>query len=227
MECIHIMYNPMEQSGWFQFANGRDYGYANGDGTLNTSGFYYDPWGRIVYCHWNGMVARGLITDGTTYYNMDMTDGHLIGVFPANTEVKAHEHHWEAVNLTVRHPEQKCWTDQGHRETVLIKEAHEEPNMVVKWICKTCYFRDGIIVELPRDKEPSQDETYQQHFQYHWDRNDGLVQWGDVEVQDGMKWVPAMYTEEWIQNIVPVVYKEAKDEVITLYYKCSECGAVK
>ena len=74
----------LENSGWFQFANGVDYGFANGDGTLNTSGFSYDPWGRVVFYHWNGMVARGLITDGAYYYLMDETDGHYLGSFPVN-----------------------------------------------------------------------------------------------------------------------------------------------
>ena len=96
----------MKQSGWFQFANGMDYGYANWDGTLMNGGFSYDPWGRIVFYHWNGMVARGLITDGATYYNMDMTDGHLIGTFPNTTgntgggqdqpNQPAHTHAYEA-----------------------------------------------------------------------------------------------------------------------------------
>ena len=72
----------MEQSGWFQFANGLDYGYANGDGTLVTTGFSCDPYGRTVFYHWNGMVARGLISDGVYYYNMDTTDGHYLGQFP-------------------------------------------------------------------------------------------------------------------------------------------------
>lgn len=72
----------MEQNGWFQFANGADYGCANSDGTLHTEGFSYDPYGRTVFYHWNGMVARGLISDGTYYYNMDTTDGHLVGYFP-------------------------------------------------------------------------------------------------------------------------------------------------
>ena len=71
----------MEQNGWFQFANGRDYGWANADGTLNTTGWGYDPYGRTVFYHWNGMVARGLITDGYYYYSMDETDGHLLGSF--------------------------------------------------------------------------------------------------------------------------------------------------
>ena len=72
----------MEQNGWFQFANGCDYGYANSDGTLTTGGFSYDPFGRVVFYHWNGMVARGLITDGVYYYHMDETDGHYLGQFP-------------------------------------------------------------------------------------------------------------------------------------------------
>ena len=74
----------MQNSGWFQFANGMDFGFANWDGSLNTGGFSYDPWGRIVFYHWNGMVARGLITDGVWYYSMDTTDGHYLGSFPVN-----------------------------------------------------------------------------------------------------------------------------------------------
>ena len=63
------------------FANGRDLGYANADGTLMHSGFSYDPYGRIVFFHWNGMIARGLISDGNIYYNMDGADGHYLGQF--------------------------------------------------------------------------------------------------------------------------------------------------
>ena len=72
----------LEQNGWFQFANGLDYGFANSDGTLITTGFSYDPYGRVVFYHWNGMVARGLISDGVYYYSMDTTDGHYLGQFP-------------------------------------------------------------------------------------------------------------------------------------------------
>ena len=80
----------MEQNGWFQFANGRDYGWANADGTLNTTGWGADPYGRTVFYHWNGMVARGLITDGYYYYSMDEADGHLLGSF-ADTPSKGNE----------------------------------------------------------------------------------------------------------------------------------------
>ena len=71
----------MEQNGWFQFANGRDYGWANADGSLDTTGWGTDPYGRTVFYHWNGMVARGLISDGAYYYSMDETDGHYLGQF--------------------------------------------------------------------------------------------------------------------------------------------------
>ena len=77
----------MENTGWFQFANGVDYGWANADGTLITTGFSRDPYGRTVFYHWNGMVARGLISDGVYYYNMDETDGHYLGQFPVPKKV--------------------------------------------------------------------------------------------------------------------------------------------
>ena len=71
----------VKHQGWFQFENGVDYGYANENGTLMTGGFSYDQLGRMVFFHWNGMIARGLITDGVWYYHMDETDGHFLGKF--------------------------------------------------------------------------------------------------------------------------------------------------
>lgn len=74
-------YGVMEHSGWFQFSDGNT-GYANADGTLVTNQFSVDPWGRKVYFQGDGKLARGLISDGTTYYRMDETDGHCIEEFP-------------------------------------------------------------------------------------------------------------------------------------------------
>ncbi len=74
----------MKQGEYFKFDNGVDIGYAQEDGSLINTGFGYDPWGRVVFYHWNGMIARGLITDGVWYYHMDETDGHLLGQFPVN-----------------------------------------------------------------------------------------------------------------------------------------------
>ncbi|GHU42988.1 hypothetical protein FACS1894111_07800 [Clostridia bacterium] len=71
----------MKQNEWFYFGNGVDIGSANADGSLKAGGWGKDPWGRQVFYHWNGMVARGLITDGVWYYHMDEKDGHLRGQF--------------------------------------------------------------------------------------------------------------------------------------------------
>ena len=73
----------MEDAGWFRFDNGLDYGYANEDGSLVNNRFANDGYGRVVYYHWNGMAARGLISDGLWYYNMDTNDGHYLGRFKA------------------------------------------------------------------------------------------------------------------------------------------------
>ncbi len=74
----------MKQDEYFTFNNGVDRGYAQADGSLMNTGFGYDPSGNTVFYHWNGMIARGLITDGQWYYDMDLTDGHLLGQFAAN-----------------------------------------------------------------------------------------------------------------------------------------------
>ncbi len=74
----------MKQNEYFKFDNGLDLGHATADGSLENGGFGYDQFGRVVFYHWNGMIARGLITDGAWYYDLDTTDGHLIGQFAAN-----------------------------------------------------------------------------------------------------------------------------------------------
>ncbi|MEE1250450.1 MAG: InlB B-repeat-containing protein [Lachnospiraceae bacterium] len=75
-------YGVMEHNGWFRFSDG-NIGYANADGTLITDQFSFDQWGRKVYFQGNGKLARGLISDGTTYYRMDETDGYCVEEFPA------------------------------------------------------------------------------------------------------------------------------------------------
>ena len=49
--------------------------------TLRNNGFSYDPWGRVVFYNWNGIVARGIISDGVYLYNMDYYDGHFLDGF--------------------------------------------------------------------------------------------------------------------------------------------------
>ena len=76
-------YGVVERNGWFQFSDG-GVGYANADGTLMVSQFTYDQWGRVVYVQGNGHLAKGLISDGVYWYQMDDTDGHFIGKFLVN-----------------------------------------------------------------------------------------------------------------------------------------------
>lgn len=79
-------YGVMERKGWFNFSDeqGGGIGYANPDGTLLTNQFSKDEYGRVVYFQANGRLAKGLMTDGVTYYQMDEIDGHCIGQFPVN-----------------------------------------------------------------------------------------------------------------------------------------------
>ena len=79
-------YGVMEKKGWFNFSDeqGGGIGYANPDGKLLTNQFSKDEYGRLVYFQANGRLAKGLMTDGVTYYQMDEIDGHCIGQFPVN-----------------------------------------------------------------------------------------------------------------------------------------------
>lgn len=83
-------YGVMERNGWFSFSKkqGGGMGYANPDGTLMKGQFSYDTQGRLVYFQGDGKLARGLISDGTTYYQMDETDGHYLGQFPVDSVEK-------------------------------------------------------------------------------------------------------------------------------------------
>lgn len=76
-------FGVMEHNGWFNFSDG-NIGYAYSDGRLEVSKFAQDEYGRLVYFQGDGKLAKGLITDGVTYYQMDQIDGHCIGQFPVN-----------------------------------------------------------------------------------------------------------------------------------------------
>lgn len=73
-------YGVLENKGWFQNAAG-EIGYAAPNGTLTTSQWSLDQFGRKVYFQANGFLAKGLMTDGVKYYQLDETDGHLVGEF--------------------------------------------------------------------------------------------------------------------------------------------------
>lgn len=73
-------YGVLENKGWFKNAAG-EIGYAATNGTLTTSQWSLDQFGRKVYFQANGFLAKGLMTDGVKYYQLDETDGHLVGEF--------------------------------------------------------------------------------------------------------------------------------------------------
>ena len=73
-------YGVLENKGWFQNAAG-NIGYAAANGTLTTNQWGLDQFGRKVYFQANGFLAKGLITDGAKYYQLDENDGHLVGEF--------------------------------------------------------------------------------------------------------------------------------------------------
>lgn len=73
-------YGVLENKGWFQNAAG-NIGYAAANGTLTTSQWSLDQFGRKVYFQANGFLAKGLMTDGVKTYQLDETDGHLVGEF--------------------------------------------------------------------------------------------------------------------------------------------------
>lgn len=73
-------YGVLENKGWFQNAAG-NIGYAAANGTLTTNQWSLDQFGRKVYFQANGFLAKGLMTDGVKTYQLDETDGHLVGEF--------------------------------------------------------------------------------------------------------------------------------------------------
>ena len=80
---VYYNVNGVKQNnGQFHFADG-NLGIAKKDGRLLHNSFGYDAFGQIVYFHWNGTIAKGLISDGSYFYDMDLTDGHLKGWFSA------------------------------------------------------------------------------------------------------------------------------------------------
>lgn len=71
-------YGVVQSGGWFKYANGVDVGYANWDNSLIYSQWSFDLWGRPVYFHADGKIAKGTLYDGTYRYELDENDGHLL-----------------------------------------------------------------------------------------------------------------------------------------------------
>ena len=138
------------------------------------------------------------------------------------TAPATHEHTWVPVTKTVHHDAVTYQEDQGHYETVVVEEAHDEPVMESDSICITCYYNHGgKIVRLHSQEEVDN------HSIYHVETLGESCQYGDVTFQAGTKHVDAVTKQQWVPNVVTVTTKEAYDETVTTGYVCSECGATK
>ena len=73
-------YGVLQRNGWYRTADG-NITYAAADGKLTTSKWGIDQFGRKVYFQANGFLAKGTISDGVKYYQLDENDGHLVGEF--------------------------------------------------------------------------------------------------------------------------------------------------
>lgn len=76
----------LQLGGWFQYANGRDIGYADPTtGALMYNQWGYNEAGQAVYFMADGKLARGDIFDGCQTHVLDLQDGHLITSFPGGS----------------------------------------------------------------------------------------------------------------------------------------------
>lgn len=133
-----------------------------------------------------------------------------------------HTHNWIPITQTIHHPAETRQEDQGHYETVVDEPAWDEEVTDFDNICITCYNRSGEVIRLH-----SQEEV-RAHINYHSSIGDSSGNYGWKEFPTGeVIHHEAVTHQEWVSNIVTVTVKEAWDEVVTVGYQCSECGATK
>ena len=146
------------------------------------------------------------------------------GTSSSTTPTPTHTHNWIPITQTIHHPAETRQEDQGHYKTIVDQAAYDEevPIMEYDHICITCY-RRGSIVRLHSQSEVNS------HLDYHYSIGDSSCQYGNFTFQNGTETVhhEAVTHQEWVSNIVTVTVKEAWDEVVTVGYQCSECGATK
>ena len=133
-----------------------------------------------------------------------------------------HTHNWIPITQTIHHPAETRQEDHGHYETVVDEPAWDEEVTDSDVICLTCYYRDGSIVRLHSQAEVDN------HIYYHSSTFNESCQYGNKRFPTGeVIHHEAVTHQEWVSNIVTVTVKEAWDEVVTVGYQCSECGATK
>lgn len=126
---------------------------------------------------------------------------------PADKPSTSHEHDWIAVYKTVHHDE------VGHNEKYVIKEAWDEPQyqVIEVFVCYSCGY----------ESEDCSESAIKNHiFPHALKGEDTSYGFEERRKQTGVKHHETEYGNKWI------VDKEAYDEKVVDYYKCT-CGATK
>lgn len=128
--------------------------------------------------------------------------------------VDTHKHSYTIpITKTVHHDAITHQEDQGHYETVTISEAWDEEVYENHTVCYTC--GNNTII----------DGNAGAHQIWHAEKGE-TCHYGTANILVGTIHHPAETEQQWVENWVTVVDKEAWDETVTVGYKCS-CGAVK
>lgn len=126
--------------------------------------------------------------------------------------VDTHKHSYTIpITKTVHHDAITHQEDQGHYETVTISEAWDEDVYENHTVCYTC--GNNTII----------DGQAGAHQIWHAERGE-TCRYGTASIVVDTIHHPAETEQQWIENWVTVVDKEAWDETVTVGYKCS-CGA--
>lgn len=123
--------------------------------------------------------------------------------------VDTHKHSYTIpITEIVHHDAITHQEDQGHYETVTISEAWDETKVVgYRTVCNKC----------------GQDFTNKMEHYNTYGCDSSLGYKGNVPITETIHH-DAVTEQQWIENWVTVVDKEAWDETVTVGYKCS-CGA--
>lgn len=126
--------------------------------------------------------------------------------------VDTHKHSYTIpITEIVHHDAITHQEDQGHYETVTISEAWDEDVYENHTVCYTC--GNNTII----------DGQAGAHQIWHAERGE-TCRYGTASIVVDTIHHPAETEQQWIENWVTVVDKEAWDETVTVGYKCS-CGA--
>lgn len=126
--------------------------------------------------------------------------------------VNTHKHSYTIpITETVHHNAITHQEDQGHYETVTISEAWDEEVYENHTVCYTC--GNNTII----------DGQAGAHQIWHAEKGE-TCHYGTANILVGTIHHPAETEQQWVENWVTVVDKEAWDETVTVGYKCS-CGA--